>query len=358
MRHTGLWERKTGSIRALILGVSCALSSVAFGAGQVGPQVPAKDLPVPLEDVSPQAQGMISAPRDPRWNLHPKDASEWKDLVKASAEKVIATLPQLRKELGVKVELTQIAGVNCYIVTPDFVAEENRDRLLVHLHSGGYVFSSGEAATREAILMAGLGRFKVVSVDYRMPPDFPFPAAVDDAAAVWRELASVHDPRKMAVFGTSAGGGLTLALVLRARQLKLPLPAAIAPGTPWADLNKTGDSYFINEMIDNVLVSYDGWIGDAVKLYANGHDVRDPLLSPIYGDFQGFPPALLTSGTRDLFLSNTVRTHRKLRRAGVEAELHVFEGLSHSQFRGEPTAPEVKEHFGELARFFDSRLAK
>ena len=81
-------------------------------------------------------------------------------------------------------------------------------------------------------------------------------------------------------------------------------------------------------MVDNVLVSYDGWLGRAAKLYANGHDLKDPQLSPIYGDFTGFPPAILTSGTRDLFLSKTVLTHRKLRRAGVEAELQVFEGMS------------------------------
>jgi monoterpene epsilon-lactone hydrolase len=181
---------------------------------------------------------------------------------------------------------------------------------------------------------------------------------MDDAMAVWKEVVKTNDPKKTAIFGTSTGGGMTLAIVLRAKNEKLPLPAAIAPGTPWSDLTKTGDTYLANERLDGVLVSYDGWLGDAAKLYANGHDLKDPMLSPVYGDFEGFPPTILTSGTRDLFLSNTVRVHRKLRAAGVEAELHVFEGQSHAQYYADPYAPETKEHFQELTRFFDAHLAK
>jgi len=107
-----------------------------------------------------------------------------------------------------------------------------------------------------------------------------------------------------------------------------------------------------------MLVSDDGWLGDAAKLYANGHDPKDPLLSPVYGDFRGFPPTILTSGTRDLFLSNTVRVHRKMRAAGVDAELEVFEGQSHAQYQADPTAPETKEYFAEVARFFDAHLGQ
>jgi acetyl esterase/lipase len=162
----------------------------------------------------------------------------------------------------------------------------------------------------------------------------------------------------MAIFGTSTGGGMTLAMILRAKQEGLPLPAAIAPGTPWADLTETGDTYKTNEWLDNVLVSYNGYLRHAAELYANGHDLKDPQLSPIYGDFSGFPPAILTSGTRDLFLSLTVLTHRKLRRAGVEAELQVFEGMSHAQYNFDAFAPETKETFTEIAKFFDKHLAK
>jgi len=343
-------------LAALVLGVAVPTAAFALEAGIR--EAPAKALAVPTVGVSPQEQALIGAPLPPFWNMHPKDATEWKALIKTRADVIIKTLPGLREKFGVKSEQVKIAGVNCYILTPDNIPEQNRNRLLVHVHGGGYVFGPEESATREAILMAGFGKFKVISIDYRMPPDFPYPAAMDDAMAVWKEAVKTNDPKKMAIFGTSTGGGMTLAMVLRAKTEGLPLPAATAPGTPWSDMTKTGDTFFTNEMIDNILVSNDGWLGDAAKLYANGHDLKDPQLSPVYGDVSGFPPTILTSGTRDLFLSNTVRMHRKLRQAGAVADLHVFEGQSHAQYAGDPDAPETKEHFGELTFFFDKYLAK
>ena len=340
----------------LVAGVFIPTAAYSLEAGTR--EVPAKDIPLPTVDVSPQEQAFIGAPLPPFWNDHPKNAAEWKALINMRADQINKTLPALREKFRVKSEQVTIAGVNCFILTPSDIPEQNRNRLLVHVHGGGYVFAPGEAATREAILMAGYGKFKVISIDYRMPPDFPYPAAMDDAMAVWKEVVKTNDPKKMAIFGTSTGGGMTLAMVLRARTESLPLPAATAPGTPWSDMTKTGDTFYTNEKVDNILVSNDGWLGDAAKLYANGHDLKDPQLSPVYGDLSGFPPTILTSGTRDLFLSNTVRVHRKLRQAGVVADLHVFEGQSHAQYAGDPDAPETKEHFGELTSFFDKYLAK
>lgn len=149
---------------------------------------------------------------------------------------------------------------------------------------------------------------------------------------------------------------MSLILALHAKAEGLPLPAGIAAGTPWTDLAKIGDSYFTNEGVDNVIYSYDGWIKDAVAVYANGHDLADPMLSPVYGDLQGFPPTLLTSGTRDIFLSNTVRMHLKLREAGVNADLIVFEGMAHTQYEILEDAPETKFHFDQLSHFFMKHL--
>jgi acetyl esterase/lipase len=303
-------------------------------------------------------QAAISAPPLPFWNTHPKTAEEWKAFVQQIADILLKDLPLLREKTGVKVEPTTIAGVKGFVVTPSEIAEKNRDRILLHVHGGGYVLSPGEAGTPEAILMAAVGHIKVISVDYRMPPDFPYPAALDDAMAVYREIVKTVAPQRIGIFGTSTGGGMTLAMVLRAKQESLPLPGAIAPATPWSDMTKTGDSYFSNEMVDNILVSNDGWLADAANLYANGHDLKDPMLSPVYGDLRGFPPTILTSGTRDLFLSNTVRVHRKLRAAGVPADLIVFEGQSHAQYLFVPDAPEAQEYFTEVSAFFDKYLEK
>jgi epsilon-lactone hydrolase len=175
---------------------------------------------------------------------------------------------------------------------PATIPEKNRNRLLVHVHGGCYFNFPGEAGLREAVLMAGFGGFRVISIDYRMPPDFPYPAPMDDAMAVWKDVVKTTDPKNTAIFGTSAGGGMTLAMVLRAKNEHLPLPAAIAPGSPEADLTKTGDSYETNEWVDNVLVTWNGICGRGAILYAAGRDLKDPQLSPIYGDFSDFPPTI------------------------------------------------------------------
>lgn len=320
-------------------------------------EVPAKALPVP-DTVSPQMQKLIAQPLTPTWNVIPKTPEEWKAQVNSGAAAAMLGLPALREALRVKVEPMTMDGVKVHIVTPADIPPENRNRLLVHVHGGCFVSFPGESGTGEAIFMAGFGRFKVISVDYRMPPDHPYPAALDDAMTVYKAATKMAAPKNMAIFGSSAGGNLTLAMALRAKQDNLPLPGAIAPGTPMSDLTLAGDSFRTNAMVDNVLVAPGASCDQRAALYANGRDLKDPMLSPIYGDVRGFPPTILTTGTRDLLLSNTVLMHRKLRNAGVEAVLQVFEGQSHAHYYRDVNAPETREAFDEIARFFDKHLGK
>jgi acetyl esterase/lipase len=180
-----------------------------------------------------------------------------------------------------------------------------------------------------------------------MPPLHPYPAALDDAVAVYRALLDERAPGDIIVGGGSAGGNLAAALLVRAKDEGLALPAALVLLTPEVDLTESGDSFQTNLGIDNVL----GLLREVNLLYANGHDLAHPYLSPLFADVSGFPPTYLQAGTRDLFLSNTVRMHRKLRSAGVDAELHVFEAMPHGGFGG--TAPEDFEARAELRRFLD-----
>lgn len=339
---------------AFVVAASAAFAQTAAPGTR---EVPPRTVPVP-DTVSPQMQKIIAAPAPPTWSESPRTPEDWKAQVNAGAAAIVATLPALREQLHVKVEPQVIDGVKTFTVTPERLPSQNRNRLLIHVHGGCYVSNPGESGTVEAILMAGLGGFKVISVDYRMPPDAPYPAALDDAMTVWKAALKMTDPRNMAIFGTSAGGALTLSMVLRAKQEDLPLPGAIASGTPMADLTGRGDSFATNAMLDNVLVAYGASCDKRAALYANGHDLKDPLLSPVYGDMRGFPPTILTTGTRDLLLSNTVRVHRKLRQAGVEAVLQVFEGQSHAQYLRDVNAPETKDAISEIAHFFDRHLGK
>lgn len=322
-----------------------------------GLDVAARRLPVP-DTVSPQMQKLIAAPLRPGWDRLPKTGEEWRSVAQAGAAVARRSLPGLLERMRVTVEKTTAHGARAFLVTPHTIRPEHRNRMLVHMHGGCYVMNPGEAGLNEAVLMAGLCGFSVVSVDYRMPPEAYFPAALDDGMAVYRSLLAAHPAANIAIFGTSAGGALTLSMVLRARQLGLPLPAAIACGTPMSDVTKVGDTFYTNEGVDNVLVSRDGFCDAGATVYAAGHDLKDPLLSPVYGDMSGFPPTILTSGTRDLLLSNTVRVHRKLRQAGVEAVLQVFEGQSHAHYLRDDSAPETLEAFAEIGQFFDRHMAR
>jgi acetyl esterase/lipase len=162
-----------------------------------------------------------------------------------------------------------------------------------------------------------------------MPPGHPAPAATEDVTAVWKELLKERSPASMVMGGTSAGWNITLSSVHRFKDVGLPVPAAIYVGTSSVDVKMTGDSRFLNEGVDRLLVSRKYLPDDAGVLYAGELGQKHPYVSPIYGDFSGFPPAYVIAGTRDLMLSEAVRAHRTLLRAGVDAELHVYEGHSH-----------------------------
>ncbi len=170
------------SAAALAVGSPAALAQSPEPAAR---EVPARNLSVPTT-VSPQMQRIVNGPLRANWDLLPKTGEEWKALADAGAAATMKNLPAWREHLHVKVEPAVMDGVKVFWVTPEVVAPENRDRLLVHVHGGCYVFSPGEAATAEAILMAGFGHIKVVSVDYRMPPEAYFPAALDDAMTVYK----------------------------------------------------------------------------------------------------------------------------------------------------------------------------
>ena len=317
--------------------------------------VPAKTIPVPA-DVSPQLQAVIAKPLRSGWNTPPTTPLGWQQLANSEAVAAGPVVGQMAKRLHVKITQATIDGVKVYRLTPETIPARNAKRLLIHVHGGCYVLNPAEAALPEAVLMAGIGHFQVISVDYRMPPTSYYPAALDDAMTVYKAELKMTKPQDIGVFGSSAGGALTLEMMLRAKQDHLPMPGAIAVGTPMADLVNWGDSAQANALVDNVLVSPTGFCEAAAVFYAHGHNLADPMLSPLNGDFHGFPPAILTTGTRDLLLSNTVRTHQKLLQSGVDADLLVFEGMSHAQFTFDDRIPEDQNAFTEISAFMDKHL--
>jgi epsilon-lactone hydrolase len=307
--------------------------------------VPARAIPVP-KTISSEAQKVLAAavPRTQKVS--------WTQETIAATDRLLAdkcaALPHL---FPAHIVTRKLSAATLYEITSKAVREINEARAVLYFHGGAYLLGGGLLAAHTALPVAAGVSCKVYSIDYRMPPKHPFPAALDDALDAYRYVLEHFKPQNVAVYGGSAGGGLAAALILKARDSGLALPGAAVLFTPEADLTESGDTFETNATVDVILQQR---LTDSIALYANGHDLRDPYLSPVFGDFtKGFPPTILISGTRDLFLSNTVILHRALRRAGVHAELHVFEAMPHGGFSG---APEDAESLAEQIRFIDQHL--
>ena len=284
--------------------------------------------------------------------LAPQPAPDDLDGWRASKERTTAFMEQmtaqLTKDLQSTSETVKLAGVTVHVATP--ASSSLSGHAYLDVHGGGLVYGDGDFCRWGARKAADLHSARAYAVDYRMPPEHPYPAALDDCVAVYRALLEQYAPESIIIGGASAGGNLAAAMVLRARDEGLPLPAAVVLLTPELDLTESGDSFATNRMVDVMLPQP---LMNANLLYANGHDLAHPYLSPLFGDFsKGFPATFLQTGTRDLFLSNTVRMHRALRRAEIPAELHVFEGMPHGGFMN---APEDHELAGEIRRFVSAQ---
>jgi len=314
-------------------------------------KLPAREIPVPTT-VSAEARTFLATPRPPfpEWPAL-GDTAAWREAVARSNAIFAPIHEEHRRQFDGTLEERKLAGFALYEARPNTIPARNRDRVLLFLHGGAYVFGGGSLAGTGALPIAGAAGYRTYSPDYRMPPDHPFPAALDDAVASYRELLKSTPANRIGIVGLSAGGGLAAAMVLKAREIGLPLPGAAVLLTPEADLTESGDTFVTNVDLDIVLKKPMMRLN---QLYAANADLRNPYLSPVFGDFsKGFCPTFLQSGTRDLLLSNTVILHRALRRANIEAELHVWEAMPHAGFFG---APEDAELLAEQLRFLDRHL--
>ncbi|MFI1029997.1 alpha/beta hydrolase [Streptomyces sp. NPDC020951] len=304
--------------------------------------------------LSPEAQAwleMLKAnPQPPA--PEPDDLEAWRALVAATSAPELAdaiglaTTGAVATGVPVEVHTVDLPNAVVHVGTPESLAPDDR-RVLLSVHGGAFTVGGG-AATRAATgFVAGAYGVTAWSVDYRMPPDHPFPAALDDCLDAYRALLESHDPASIAVSGVSAGGNLTAALLLRLQEEALPMPCAAVLNSPCADLTLSGDT-LVNDASGDV-----AGLMNNLKLYTGDHDLTDPRLSPLFGRIgDDWPPTILFTGTRDFLLSDTVRMHRKLLTAGVRAELHVFEAAPHGMFGG--NAPEDRLLVAQARQFLET----
>jgi monoterpene epsilon-lactone hydrolase len=263
---------------------------------------------------------------------------------------------EARKLYPVNVEEAMTAGVRTDIITPMTMPAENKSRVLINLHGGG--FNSDSGSLIEGVPISNLAKMKVVSVYYRLAPESPFPAAVDDVVAVYKELLKTYKPHSIGIFGTSAGAILTCEVTVKLKQLGLPLPGALGVFSSLADFSRPGDS--------RQLFTLNGFPGQLQPVdpqhlpdneYVGKTDRKDPVLSPLFADLHSWPPSLLVTSTRDLLLSDTAIFHRALLGAGDDSQLVVFEALPHA-FWYHFQLPETREALELMAKFFDQTVER
>jgi epsilon-lactone hydrolase len=358
------------------VAVVAALSSLAVwsaGAAASEPAAPqAKPAPAQQDSATFDADGTAHITRTvPEPSMVSPEARKWLDSIARNPSGGEQTLEQRRaatdawrvrdsaealKHYPVAIRSTTIAGVPVDLITPLQAPPENKTRVLINLHGGGFNADSGSRIEGDPI--ANLTKTEVVSVYYRLAPEHPFPAAVDDVVAVYKDLLKTHKAASIGIFGTSAGATLTYEVAAKLRQLALPLPAALGVFSGGGDYSRVSDSrqLFANDGFPGSLQPTDPKHppNDA---YVGKTDRRDPVLSPIYSDLKGMPPTLLVTSTRDALLGDTTTLHRALIHAGVDARLIVFEALPHA-FWYHFEFPETAEALQLMAQFFDEKVAR
>jgi epsilon-lactone hydrolase len=324
------------------------MKAVASAPGLTPVVLPARTIEPPTT-ISAEARAALaeSARMPPMSHPAPDDLEGWRRAKEASEAFWEPLVAQMLAACRCRIDTECISGVTTYRCTP---AEANDPTQLLYLyfHGGALVFGAGRFAMAAGAKAADESGLTTLSVDYRTPPADPFPAALEDGFAVYEALLAGAGEPRIVIGGESAGANLAAAVTLLIRDRGLPPPAAVVLLTPEVDLTEAGDTFRTNELLDVTLKS---GLPECNALYAGGHALTDPYVSPLFADFaRGFPPTLIQSGTRDLFLSNSVLMHRKLRRAGIEAELHVWEAMPHAGF-GFGAVPENLEIGEEVRRF-------
>ena len=266
----------------------------------------------------------------------------------------------------VNLEDTKVGDVHAYVYTPkDGISSKNKNRVLINLHGGGFSGCWPSCAELESIPISGLGKIRVVSVDYRQGPKYKHPAASEDVASVYRELLKTYHPQNIGIFGCSAGGMLTAMSVAWFQKKNLPQPGAVGifcagAGSP-EGAGFGGDASYMSTQLGELRMPSSGPGQDRGRGpgYLDGTEPDDPLVSPIISPevLAKFPPTLLVTGTRGMELSSALYTHIQLLKAGVDARIAVWEGLFHGFFYN-PDVPESRDCYDIIVRYFDRQLGK
>jgi len=266
---------------------------------------------------------------------------------RAAAESIASQPPQ-----GTTVDPVDAGGVPAEWVV---AAGADTDRILLYLHGGAYQIGSPATHRRMVALLSGAASARVLSVDYRLAPEHPFPAAVEDAVAAYRWLlAGGTDRGVMALAGDSAGGGLALATLVALRDAGEPMPAAAVVMSPWTDLALTGESLQTRAAAD-VLIKPAG-MAETAEAYLAGQDPRHPYASPLYAELHGLPPVLIQVGDAEVILDDSTRLATRARDHGVDVTLEIWDEMPHVWHAFAGLLPEADQAIERIGSWLTERV--
>jgi acetyl esterase/lipase len=267
-----------------------------------------------------------------------------------AAQKAQAALKTLAPDI--RCEPCDLNGVpGEWVSAPEAAA----DRVLLYFHGGGYYRGAIDTVREMVSRMSRAAGVRALPIDYRLAPEHPFPAAVEDTVTAYRWLLdNGYQSQNIAVGGDSAGGGLTVALLINARDTGLPLPAAGICLSPWVDLAQSGDSYATKATEDPSITK--AYLDKYADLYLHGADAKSPLASPLYADLHGLPPLLLQVGTAEVLLDDAVVLAARARAAGVTVELDEWEQMTHVWQNNGAELPESQEAIARIGTFIKQCL--
>jgi len=314
-------------------------------------ELPAESVPV-SKFLSPEAKAYLIQ------HLHDMQDSNITYADKGVPRFMAPYLERQKILFAVNLEDTRIAGVHAFVYSPKAgIQGKNKKRVLIDLHGGGFSGCWPGCAELESRPIAALADIKVVSLDYREGPENKFPAASEDVASVYQELLKTYKPENIGIYGCSAGGMLTTMSVAWFQKHGLPRPGAI--GVFCASAGEFGgDAGYTSTPLGEARFMPETREGGIRRLgYFSDVDPKDPLVSPIHSPeiLAKFPPTLIITGTRAFEMSSAVYTHSQLVKLGVDAELHVWEGLFHGFFYN-PDVPESRDAYDVIVKFFDRHL--
>lgn len=375
----GAYMRRLTAIFTVILGV--AFASEATSADELtGPEIDADGtvhipaLAVPLSSyMSAEAKMRFLEGVEKRHKEAATDRTTPNPISKVRESVDDMMRPKVERAKGtypVTIEEQRIGGVRTHVITPtDGVSPANRNRILINLHGGGFMVGAGLHGIAESIPVSSIGKFEVVTVDYRMAPEYRFPAASEDVASVYRVLLKKYPPANIGIYGCSAGGTLSAMAAAWFQKESLPTPGAIgilgaaAFGNfyfPGKAGSWDGDSaYTAPPLVGQQPLTLDQTRTLPPDAYLSQTDLTNPLVSPASSPsvLAKFPPTLVLTGTRAWDMSAAIQTHRELVKAGVDAELHLWDGMGHCFFL-EEDLPESREAYDVVVKFFDKHLGK